>query len=167
MAERSEDGGANRRDDRGDEFEGIDISGPWGGVRIGSGRGRSWVEDDMAYDDDVTGDPEYRRVRRRVRRQLDFLRHLTMFAFVMGTILVIDLIAREGWPPHRWVGIVALIWGAVLALQFFANFVSPNLWGREVEERMVRREIERRRGRVHVSRPQSSTTPASEPPDAP
>jgi hypothetical protein len=164
MAGRDDNRGAERREERGDEFEGIDISGPWGGVRIGSGRGRAWTEDTMDFDDDA----EYRRVRRRVRQRLDFYRHLTMFAFVIGTILLIDLLARGGWPPHRWVGIVALIWGVFLALQFFSNFVSPNLWGRDVEERMVRKEIERRRGRVHVSHPPSATTtPASEPPDSP
>jgi hypothetical protein len=39
---------------------------------------------------------------------------------------------------------VAIIWGAILALQFLRMFVAPILWGRDVEERMVRRELERR-----------------------
>lgn len=119
-----------------DEFEGIDISGPWGGVRIGSGRGRG----------DYGGDPEYRAIRRRVRQRLEFVRHLATFAFVVGGLALLDWITGGGW----WVQWVAGIWGGILLLQFFTAFVSPLLWGREVEERMVRREIERRRGRVSV-----------------
>lgn len=127
--------------DDSDEFEGIDISGPWGGVRIGSGGGRSSAGDD--------GDPEYRTVRRRVRRRLEFYRHLTTYVFIVGGLTLLDWATGGGW----WVQWLAGIWGAFLVLQFLSTFVSPNLWGREVEERMVRRELERRRGRVRVSRP--------------
>lgn len=129
------------RDD--DEFEGIDIAGPWGGVRIGSGRARSWGDDDQ----------EVRRIRRRVRQRLDFYRHLVVFLFVTGALALADGLTGGDW----WVHILAIIWGAILALQFFTTFISPLLWGREVEERMVRREVERRRGRVRV-------TPPDEPP---
>jgi hypothetical protein len=123
--------------DEHDEFEGIDISGPWGGVRIGSGRIRGG---------DLGGDAEYRRVRRRVRRRLDFYRHVATFAMIVGGLTLIDWLSGGGW----WVQWVAGIWGAILVLQFFSTFVSPLLWGREVEERMVRRELARRRGRVSV-----------------
>jgi len=127
--------------DDGDEFEGIDISGPWGGVRIGSGRPRIFGEGDV--------DPEYRAVRRRVRRRLEFYRHAATYVFIVGGLALLDWTTGGGW----WVQWVAAIWGAFLALQFFSTFISPNLWGRDVEERMVRRELERRRGRVRVSRP--------------
>lgn len=123
-----------------DEFEGIDISGPWGGVRIGSGRARSWDELDS------DGDAEYRRIRRRVRQRLEFLRHLATFVLVVSFLAVIDWMWGEGW----WVQWVAGIWGAILALQLFTTFISPHLWGRDVEERMVRRELEKRRGRAAV-----------------
>jgi hypothetical protein len=125
-----------------DDFEGIDISGPWGGVRIGSGRGR-------AGESRFGDDPDYRAVRRRVRQRLDFYRHVVTFAFVVGGLAVIDWLTGGDW----WVQWVAAIWGAVLVLQGFSLFISPGLWGRDVEERMVRRELERRRGRVSVSRP--------------
>ncbi len=38
------------RESEGDEFEGIDINGPWGGIRIGSGGVRvgGWPQDDWA-----------------------------------------------------------------------------------------------------------------------
>jgi hypothetical protein len=129
--------------DDGDEFEGIDISGPWGGVRIGSGRGRG------SGGFDGGGDPEYRAIRRRVRRRLEFFRHCVTYVFIVGGLALLDWATGGGW----WVQWVAVIWGAVLALQFFGTFISPALWGREVEERLVRREIERRRGRVSVSKP--------------
>jgi hypothetical protein len=123
-----------------DEFEGIDISGPWGGVRIGSGRGRDWAADD--------GDEEFRRVRRRVRQRLELYRHVATFTLVVGALSLLDWATGGGW----WVQWLAIIWGAIIALQFFGTFVSPALWGRDVEERMVQRELERRRGRVSVTR---------------
>lgn len=126
------------RDDQ-DEFEGIDISGPFGGVRIGSGGGRRG---------DDRGDAEYRMIRRRVRQRLEFIRHAATYAFVVGGLALLDGLTGGDW----WVQWVAAIWGAILLLQFFTTFVSPLLWGRDVEERLVRREIERRRGRISVTR---------------
>ncbi|TAK57786.1 MAG: 2TM domain-containing protein [Dehalococcoidia bacterium] len=136
--------------DEHDDFEGIDISGPWGGVRIGSGRMRG-------AHGDFEGDAEYRAVRRRVRRRLDFYRHVATFAMIVGGLALIDWLSGGGW----WVQWVAGIWGAILLLQFFSTFVSPMLWGREVEERMVRRELSRRRGRVSVM-PSSPPAPGAE-----
>ena len=121
----------------GDEFEGIDINGPWGGVRIGSGR----------YRDRDGGDHELRRIRRRVRQRLDFFRHVVTFGVIVGGLAAIDYLTGGGW----WVQWVAGIWGAILVLQFIGAFVSPMLWGRDVEDRMVRRELERRRGRPTVT----------------
>ena len=126
--------------DEHDEFEGIDISGPWGGLRIGSGR----IRNGGAFDPD----PEYRRIRRRVRRRLDFYRHVMTYVLITGGLALLDWLTGGGW----WVQWLAGIWGAVLVLQLFSTFVSPSLWGREVEERMVRRELERRRGRISVTR---------------
>jgi hypothetical protein len=123
------------RDD--DEFEGIDIAGPWGGVRIGSGGGRRWGDDDA----------EVRRIRRRVRQRLDFFRHLVVFMIITGALALADGLTGGGW----WVHVLAIIWGGILALQCFSTFISPLLWGRDVEERMVRREVERRRARMRVS----------------
>jgi hypothetical protein len=125
-----------------DDFEGIDISGPWGGVRIGSGRGRRGFEGD-------DGDREYRRARRRVRQRLDFFRHVVTFALIVGVLALLDWATGGDW----WVQWLAAIWGGILLLQFFSTFVAPTLWGRDVEERMVRRELERRRGRVSVMPP--------------
>lgn len=120
-----------------DEFEGIDISGPWGGVRIGAGGFRS---------DDWDDDAEVRAVRRQVRRRLDFLKNLAFFVLITGGLALLDWATGGDW----WVQWLAIIWGAFLAMQFLSTFLAPALWGREAEERMVRRELERRRGRVHV-----------------
>jgi 2TM domain len=120
-----------------DEFEGIDINGPWGGVRIGSGGYRGGRGG---------GDVELRRIRQRVRQRLDFYRHVVTFAVIVGGLALLDGLTGGDW----WVQWVAGIWGAILLLQFVGAFVSPLLWGREVEERMVRREVERRRGRATV-----------------
>ena len=118
-----------------DEFEGIDISGPWGGIRIGSGGVR--VGRDFIHDDDR----DVRQARRRVREQLGFYRNVAYFVVVVGVLTLLDWSTGGGW----WVQWVAAIWGGILALQFLSQFVAPNLWGREVEERMVARELERRR----------------------
>jgi len=126
-----------------DVFEGIDISGPWGGIRIGAGGvrvGRNFDEDD---------DRELRSVRRRVRARLDFIRNLATYLIVVGVLAALDGLTGGGW----WVQWVALIWGVLLLMQFMSRFAGPVLWGREAEERMVQQEMARRRGRVHVGQP--------------
>ena len=67
-----------------DEFEGIHISGPWGGVRIGSGGVR--VGRDFIHDDDR----DVRQARRRVREQLNFYRNLAYFVVVVGVLALLD-----------------------------------------------------------------------------
>lgn len=129
------------RDD--DDFQGIDISGPWGGIRIGQGGvrvGRSFRGDE---------DDEYRRARRRVRRRLNFFRNVSYYVVIVGALALIDWATGGGF----WVQWLAAIWGALLLFEFLGTFVAPVLWGRETEERMVEREMRRRRGRVHVEPP--------------
>ena len=84
-------------------------------------------------------DPEV-HVRRRVRRKLKFYRDVMTFIVVVGALALIDWATEGGW----WVQWVAIIWGGILALQFLRMFVGPTLWGHDVEERMVRRELQRR-----------------------
>jgi len=89
----------------------------------------------MPRDDDPGVD-----VRRRVRRRLRFYRDVTSFVVIVGALALIDWATGGGW----WVQWVAIVGGGLLALQFLRMFVGPILWGRDVEERMVRRELERR-----------------------
>lgn len=135
------------RDRQRDEFEGIDINGPWGGIRIGSGGVRmgAWDDDDDWGSDDT----DVRRIRRRVRHKLDFYKSVFFFAVVVGGLALIDWTWGDNW----WVQWVAIPWGAVLLFQFLGTFIAPAIWGREAEERMVRREVDRQRGRIHVASP--------------
>ena len=135
-----------------DDFEGIDINGPWGGVRIDAAGVRVGGSRDDWGDDD----PEVRRIRRRVRQRLDFYRNLGIFAVIVGGLALADGLTGGGW----WVQWVAAIWGFFLVLQFGSTFIAPAFWGREAEERMVRHELERRRGRVHVENPPPPPPPA-------
>lgn len=130
-----------------DEFEGIDINAPWGGIRIGSGGFRS-----SEWDDDA----EMRHVRRRVRQRLDFAKNLAFYVLIFGGLALLDGLTGGGW----WVHIPAIIVGALLGMQALSLFVAPALWGREAEERMVQQEMQRRRGRVYVQKP-----PPDEPPE--
>lgn len=136
-----------------DDFEGIDINGPWGDVRVGAagirvGRGDDWGDDD----------PDVRRIRRRVRQRLDFYKNLALFSVIVGGLALIDGLTGGGW----WVQWVAAIWGFFLILQLGSTLIAPAIWGREAEERMVRREIERQRGRVHVANPSGATPPGDD-----
>ncbi len=120
------------RDD--DEFEGVEVNSPFGGVRIGRGGVQVGLGE---WDDDA----DDMRVRRRVRRKLNFYRNVMFFVVIVGALALIDLATGGGW----WVQWVAIIWGGILALQFLNTFIAPNVWGRAVEDRMVEREMERRR----------------------
>jgi hypothetical protein len=108
--------------------------------------GGNW--DDWGDDDD-----DVRRIRRRVRQKLDFYKNVAFFAVIVGGLAAIDAATGGGW----WVQWVAIIWGGILALQLMGTFIAPMIWGREAEERMVRREVERTRGRIHIDR---SATPS-------
>ena len=117
-------------------FDGIDIDSPSGRVRMGRGRGRE-------FQVEVTGEEDaYRQARRRVRRRLRFYRHLTTFLVVNLVLLAFDGLTGGGY----WVQWVAGLWGVFVVWEFLSTFVFPNLWGAEVERRMIERELGRRRG---------------------
>jgi hypothetical protein len=118
-----------------DDFDGIDINGPWGGIRIGSGGVRMGSWDDDWGDDDS----EVRHIRRRVRRKLDFYKNVGFFAMIVGGLALLDWASGGGW----WVQWVAIIWGGFIAWRIFGE-IGGSIWGRDAEERMVRREMERR-----------------------
>jgi len=117
-------------DDEG--FEGVEFNTPVGSFR--AGRGGAW---------DDEGDEEYRHARRRVRRLMAFYRHLSTFVTVILGLLVIDIVTG---PEEFWVHWVALVWGIILAAHFLNVFVFDQLLGREVERRMIDRELQKRQG---------------------
>lgn len=118
-------------DDEG--FEGVEFHTPAGSFRAGRGRTRGAAGEE---------DADYWAARRRVRRVLGFYRHAGTFASVMLVLLAFDLLSNPG---HFFVQWVALVWGVVLALHFLNVFVFDALLGREAEQRMIERELRRRR----------------------
>ena len=83
---------------------------------------------------------EIRQIRNDVRRRLNFYRHVFTYMVVVSILAIIDWLTGGDW----WVGWVAGIWGAFLILDFLRDFVGPLLWGRNVEDRIVKREMKRR-----------------------
>ena len=84
---------------------------------------------------------EVRQIRREVRQKLSFYRNVVTFVVVVGVLTLIDWLTGDDW----WVQWVAAIWGGLLLLDLLRVFVEPMLWGRDVEDRIVERELQRRR----------------------
>jgi hypothetical protein len=133
------------RDD--DQFD-FDL--PFGHVHIGGWRRMRFGNDDEegVIDMDETDNDyfEYREVRRSVRKRLRFLRHAFTYLALNGLFVLLDWLTGGAGSGINWSQWVALIWGAFLAWEFVSSFVAPSLWGRDMEERLVRRELRRRRG---------------------
>lgn len=123
---------ATIEDDEG--FEGVEFQTPIGSFRAGRGRGSGGPDD---------ADAGYWSARRRVRRVFGFYRHLATSASIILVILAFDLLSNPGEFFVQW---VALVLGVVLALHFLNVFVFDALLGREAEQRMIDREVRRRRG---------------------
>ena len=124
--------------------EDVDIDLPFFRIYVG-GRGRHRLnvgDDEEVIEMEMNDADEYRTVRRRVRARLRFFRHAFTFTAVNLVLFLIDWLTGGGY----WVQWVALIWGIFLAWEFVSNFVAPYLWGREVEERLIERELRRKRG---------------------
>jgi hypothetical protein len=84
--------------------------------------------------------PEARQIRHEVRRRLNFYRNVFTYVVVVGILAVVDRLTGGDW----WVQWVAGIWGFFLVLDFLREFVGPMLWGRNVEDRIVERELKKR-----------------------
>ena len=118
------------------------------------GRGRRFVFGDDDDDDNEEGvvdmersnSDEYWSVRRRVRRRLRFIRHLFTYLALNGLFVILDWRTGGSGNGINWSQWVALVWGVFLAVEFVSNFLGPRLWGREAEERLIQREMRRRRG---------------------
>ena len=98
----------------------------------------------MSHDpqEEETGERrEIRQIRRRVRQKLNLYRNVVTFIVVIGVLALIDWLTGGDW----WVQWVAAIWGGLLLLDLLRVFIGPKLWGRDVEDRIVERELQRRR----------------------
>ena len=83
---------------------------------------------------------DMRRIRREVRQKLSFYRNVLTFIVVVGVLALIDWLMGDDW----WVQWIAAIWGGFLLLDLLRIYVGPVLWGRDVEDRIVERELRRR-----------------------
>ena len=122
----------------------VDVEFPFFRVHVGGSGGtrvRFGSDDDEEVIDMERSD-DYWTVRRRVRRRLRFFRHAFTFVALNSVFFLLDWSTGGGY----WVQWVALIWGIFLGWEFISNFVAPNLWGREMEERLIQRELRRRGG---------------------
>jgi len=121
----------------------VEVEFPFFHVRVGGGGGTRvrFGDGEEVIDMEPDESGEYREVRRRVRRRLRFLRHASTFLIVNSFLFLLDWSTGGGF----WVQWVALIWGAFLAWEFISTFVAPNVWGHDMEERLIRRELRRRR----------------------
>ncbi len=133
----------SRRDD-----DGVEIDLPFlhfyagnRGVHIGGRHG-----DEEVIDMEMDEQGEYRQVRQRVRRRLRFFRHAFTFVALNGVFVLLDWGTGGSGSGINWSQWVALTWGEVLGWEYLSNFPAPYLCGRDVEERLIQRELRRRRG---------------------
>jgi hypothetical protein len=134
----------------GDDDEQVDIDFPFFHLHVGGGR-RGRVRFGLGDEEDVIdmerdNSDTYRDVRRRVRRRLRFFRHAFTFLALNGIFVLLDWLTGGPGSGVNWSKWVALVWGIFLAWEFVSTFVTPYLWGRDVEERLIQRELRKRRG---------------------
>lgn len=130
--------------------ERVDIDLPFFHVHVGGGReGRVHIgsdDEEEVIDMEANEQADYWQVRRRVRSRLRFVRHVFTFLSLNGLFVLLDWTTGGAGTGVNWSQWVALIWGIILAIEFVSTFVAPMLWGREMEERLIQRELRRRRG---------------------
>ncbi|MCH7488122.1 MAG: 2TM domain-containing protein [Chloroflexi bacterium] len=133
----------SRRDD-----DGVEIDLPFlhfyaggRGVHIGGRHG-----DEEIIDMEMDEQGEYRQVRQRVRRRLRFFRHAFTFVALNGIFVLLDWGTGGSGSGINWSQWVAGSWGVFLGWEFISIFVAPHLWGKDMEERLIQRELRRRRG---------------------
>ena len=133
-----------------DDDERVDVEFPFFRVHVGGagprmrfgGRGDDEEVIDMESDDSG----EYREVRRNVRRRLRFFRHVFSFVLLNSVFILLDWRTGGAGNGLNWSLWVAGVWGFFLGWEFVSRFVGPSLWGRQAEERLIQRELRRRRG---------------------
>lgn len=136
-----------RKDDDFVDFELPFFRVQWqGGGRSFSFGDRPDSEGDDVIDMERSTSEEYWSVRRSVRRRLRFIRHLFTYLALNGVFLLLDWGTGGDGNGINWAQWVALVWGIFLGWEFISNFLAPQLWGREAEERLIERELRKRRG---------------------
>ncbi len=125
--------------------DGIEIDLPFFRVCAGSRGVRiALLDDERVIDMEWDDSEEYRRVRRMIRSRLRFVRHLFTYLALNGFFVLIDWQTGGSGNGISWSIWVVAIWGVALAWEFVANFIAPWLWGRDMEKRLIQRELSRR-----------------------
>jgi hypothetical protein len=91
---------------------------------------------------DLTQDPRYREARRHARKLRGFYTHLLVFAAVNLGLFVLDML---GNPGRLWFGWPLAGWGLGVACHGLSVFAFHGGFGREWEERAIRRYLDSRR----------------------
>jgi hypothetical protein len=134
---------------RDDDDDPVDIEFPFFRFHVGgSGNRVRFGEEDEeeAIDMERSQSADYWAVRRRVRRRLRFVRHLFTYVVLTGLFVLLDWRTGGNGNGINWSQWVAIIWGIFLGWEFISTFLAPVLWGREMEERLIQRELRRQRG---------------------
>ncbi len=98
-------------------------------------------EDDLDNDeDDDRHLPPEERIRRQVRRERRFYRHLLTFAVIVAFLAFINLMTR---PDNLWFLWVLGGWGVAIAFQAANVFGRDRMFGEDWERREVERRLER------------------------
>ncbi len=127
----------------------VDIDLPFFHIHVGAGGRRVHIgsgDEEDVIDMESNDSGEYWAVRRRVRARLRFFRHAFTYLTLNGIFVLLDWRTGGAGSGVNWSQWVALIWGLFLGWEFISTFVAPLLWGREMEERLIQRELRRRRG---------------------
>lgn len=123
--------------------ERVDIDLPFFHIHVEEGGVHLGADDEEVIDMERDESRDYYEARRRVRRRLRFFRHVFTFVLVNGFFALLDWATGGEDGGVNWAQWVALIWGVLLAWEFTSTFVSPVLWGPELEDRLVKRELRR------------------------
>jgi hypothetical protein len=90
---------------------------------------------------EITDDPRYAEARAYACRLRGFYIHATVFILVNAGFFALNL---ETHPGRPWFGWATLWWGVGLVAHGVSVFALGNAFGRQWEERTIRRYLERR-----------------------
>ena len=85
-------------------------------------------------------DPRYQEARCHVRRLRGFYSHAAIYAAVIGSLLLVNLMTDPG---RLWVQWAAFGWGIGLAAHGMSVFAVRGIFGKDWEARKIREYLER------------------------
>ncbi|APV49073.1 hypothetical protein BWI17_04885 [Betaproteobacteria bacterium GR16-43] len=91
--------------------------------------------------DDLTTHARYKEARRHARNVRGWYVHALVYVFVIGGLLVLNLLQNPG---RLWVGWSAFGWGIGLLAHGLSVFAGRTFLGTEWEEQKIREYLEKR-----------------------